>query len=137
MIRNVELKPFEKSCELPTYVYGSGIEKYTLVGTVQGGYKITWARLTIGSSVSAGTELAHALFESYTDHGEKMSETKIRIAGAEKEFMAAKNVMIKAGIEFNPTAPCHFLDLLNALGAYYQAGNPEILRYEVLSQRCH
>lgn len=137
MIKSVDLKPFEKSCELPTYVYGGGIEKYTLVGTVQGDYKITWARLVIGSSVSAGTELAHALFESYTDHGEKMSETKIRIAGAEKEFMAAKNVMIKAGIEFNPTVPCHFLDLLNALGAYYQAGNPEILRYEVLSQRCH
>lgn len=137
MIKNINLKPFDKSCELPTYVYGNGVDKYTLVATIPGDYKITLAKLLIGSSVSGKTVLSHALFESYTDHGEKMSESKIRMGGCEREFMAAKNVMTEVGIEFEPTAPCHFLEILNMLGAYYQAGNPEILNYEVLSQRCH
>ena len=81
MIKNVNLKPFEGSCELPTYVYGSGIEKYTLIATVSGVYKITLAKLTIGTSVSGKTVLPHAVFESYTDHGEKMCETKIMVGG--------------------------------------------------------
>lgn len=139
MIKNVQLKPLdiEKPCELPTYVYGNGVEKYTLFATVQGDYKITLAKLTIGSSVSAGNDISHAMFESYSDHGEKMSEAKIRMGGLEREFMAVKNAMSKAGIEFENIAPCHFCDLLNALGAYYQAGNPEITEYAVVSQRCH
>ena len=137
MIKNVQLKPFEMSLELPTYVYGKGVDKYTLVGTIQGDYKITLAKLKIGKSFSGDTVLSHALFESYTNHGEKMSEAKIRMTGCESEFMAVKNVMIKAGIEFENIAPCHFCDLLNALGAYYQAGNPEITEYTVVSQRCH
>ena len=137
MIKEVQLKPFDKSCELPTYVYGNGVDKYTLIATVPGNYKITLAKLLIGSSISGKTMLAHALFESYTDHGEKMKESKIRIGGCEREFMAVKNVMTEVGIEFEPTVPCHFSDLLNGLGAYYQAVNPEILNYEVLSQRCH
>ena len=139
MINSVQLKPFDVNvnCELPTYVYGNSIEKYTLVATVPGNYKITLAKLIIGKSVSGTTELSHAKFESYTEHGEKMSEAKIRISGCEREFMAAKNAMLKVGIEFNPIVPCHFLDLLNALGAYYQAVNPEIKEYTVMSQRCH
>ena len=137
MIKNVNLKPFEGSCELPTYVYRSDIEKYTLIATVPGDYKITLAKLTIGTSVSGKTVLSHAVFESYTAHGEKMYETKIRVGGCEREFMAAKNAMVKAGIEFEPIPPCHFCDLLNGLGAYYQADNSEIIEYKIMSQRCH
>ncbi len=139
MIKNVQLKPFDikNSCELPTYVYGNGVEKYTLFATVPGNYKITLAKLTIGTLVSKETVLSHAMFESYTDHGEKMSAAKIRISGCEREFMAVKNVMLKVGIEVESIAPCHFCELLNALGAYYQAGNPEIIEYAVMSQRCH
>lgn len=139
MIKNVQLKPFDadKICELPTYVYGGGIEKYTLVATVPGNYKIILAKLTIGTSVSGATTLSHAMFESYSEHGEKMSESKIRISGCEREFMAVKNAMSEVGIEFKSIAPCHFLDLLNALGAYYQAVNPEISEYVVVSQGCH
>ena len=137
MIRNVNLKPFEVSCELPTYVYGSGVEKYTLIATVPGNYEITLAKLIIGTSLSGKSVLSHAMFESYTEHGEKMCETKIRVGGCEREFMAAKNAMTKAGIEFEPILPCHFCDLLNGLGAYYQAVNPEIQMYKVLSQSCH
>ena len=118
-------------------MYGNGVEKYTLFGTVMGNYKITLAKLTIGKSISGESELSHALFESYSNHGEKMSEAKIRISGCEREFMAAKNVMSKVGIEFENIAPCHFCDLLNALGAYYQADNPEIQECTVVSQRCH
>ena len=139
MIKNVQLKPFDvnKCCEFPAYVYGNGIEKYTLVATVPNGYKITLAKLTVGTSVSGETTLSHAKFESYSEHGEKMSEAKARIGGFEREFMVAKNAMSKVGIEFNPIVPCHFSDLLNALGAYYQAVNPEIKEYAVMSQRCH
>ena len=137
MIKNVELKPFEKHCELPTYVYGNGVEEYELVGTIAGGYKILMARLKVGTSKSKGEILSHAVFESYTTHGEKMSETKIRIGGCDSDFMAVKNAMIKSGIELENIAPCHFCDLLNALGACYQAANPDIQGYAVMSQRCH
>ena len=139
MIKSVQLKPLDVNmpCELPTYVYGNGVEKYTLIATVPGDYKITLAKLTIGSSMSGTTMLSHAMFESYSEHGEKMSEAKIRISGCERDFMAVKNVMSKVGIEVESIAPCHFSVLLNALGAYYQAVNPEISEYVVVSQRCH
>ena len=137
MIKNVQLEPFDVSYEFPTYVYGKGVEKYTLIATVRGDYKITLAKLKIGTSKSGETELAHAIFERYTNHGEKMSEVKSRTSGCESDFMAVKNAMSKVGIEFENIAPCHFSELLNALGAYYQAINPEITEYAVVSQRCH
>ena len=139
MIKNVQLKPFDvhKCCEFPAYVYGNGIEKYILIATVLSGYKIMLAKLMVGTSISGKDTLSHAVFESYSEHGEKMSEARARIGGFEREFMAVKNAMSKVGIEFNQIAPCHFLDILNALGAYYQAVNPEIKGYTIMSQRCH
>ena len=134
MIKNVELKPYDKSNHLPTYV--GDVKTYALIATVPGNYEINLAKLTVGTSVSAGNLLSHALFESYTDHGHKMIETKSRVSGYEREFMAVKSVMLEAGIEFDPIVPCHFLDLLKGLGAYYQAGNPEIRDYAVVSQKC-
>ena len=137
MIKNVNLKPFEVSYKFPTYVYGNDIESYTLIATVHEHYKIILGKLTIGTSESGSATLSHALFESYPEYGEKMSESKIRIGGFESDFMAAKNVMVKTGIEFENIAPCHFCDLLSALGAYYQAANHEISDYVVMSQKCH
>ena len=136
MIKNVNLKPFDKPNRLPTYVYGNGVTKYTLIATVPGDYKITLAKLTIGSSMSGTTELSHAMFESYSNHGEKMSEAKVRVSGCERDFMAVKNVMSKVGIECESIAPCHFSVLLSALGANYKAVNPEISEYTAVSQKC-
>ena len=137
MIKDVNLKPFDSSCELPTYVYGKGVSRYALIATVAGGYKVMLARLSKGISLSGQNELSHALFESYTDHGEKMSEAKFRVGGCDSEFWAVKKAMAKTGIIFNSTTPCHFLDLLNALGAFYQAANPDIEEYAVVSKMCH
>ena len=66
MIKSVQLKPLDVNmpCELPTYVYGNGVEKYTLIATVPGDYKITLAKLTIGSSMSGTTMLSHAMFDT-------------------------------------------------------------------------
>ena len=137
MIKSVNLKPFDKFCEFPAYVYRNDVTKYLLVATVKGNYNITLAKLTTGVSVVNGDELSHVLFESYNDHGEKMSEVKVRVGGCEREFMAVKNALSKAGIELEPMVPCHFSEILNALGAFYKAANPEIVDYSVVSQRCH
>ena len=76
MIKSVNLKPFDKFCEFPAYVYRNDVTKYLLVATVKGNYNITLAKLTTGVSVVNGDELSHVLFESYNDHGEKMSEVR-------------------------------------------------------------
>lgn len=137
MIKNVALKPFTETCELPSYVYKNVFYKYTLTATIEGDYKVVLARLITGYTNSADNILSHALFESYTDHGDKMIETKVRVDGFEREFMAAKSVMVSAGIEFEPIPPCHVSELLKGLGAYYQRQNPDIKSYAVMSQTCH
>lgn len=137
MIKNVCLKKFHQSCSFPAYVYKCGIDKYTLIATVMGKYQIILARLFIGKSNSGDTVLTHAIFESYDEYGKKMVETQFRTNGLESEFMAVKNVMWKAGIKFFEVAPCHFSELLKGLGAYYQAVNPDIDDYTVMSQICH
>ena len=137
MIRNIDLKPFKKSELFPAYVYNNGIDIYTLNATVSGGYKITLARIVVGNSLSGGAPLCHALFESYSKNGQKMIETRTRVGGYEREFNAVKQAMIKAGIEFKPIAPCHPEELLEGLGAWYKAANPDIQEYAVVSQTCH
>ena len=136
MIKNVKLKPFDKTCKFSDYVYRNKVDEYELVGVV-GDYNISLARLRIGISKTPNGECSHAIFESFDSHGKKMSESKFRTDGCDREFMAVKNAMIGVGIEFENTAPCHFLELLNALGAYYRAENPDITKCVVLSQRCH
>ena len=137
MIKAVNLRPFDGSEDLPAYVYKNTIGKYTLVATAPGGYKVVFARLTVGSSKSGSEELTHALFESYDTFGNKMKETRTRVGGYDREFLAAKYAMIEAGIEFENIAPCHFSKLLNALGAFYNAVDPDIQEYTVMSQSCH
>ena len=135
MIKNYTPRPFEKPNPLPVYV--SGVNSYTLLGTVTGGYVITLGKLTVGESVSAGNPLTHALYESFSDHGERMAVARTRVSGVEREFAAVKNAMLEAGVEFEPIAPCHCEDLLNALGAWFQAENPEIQACSLVSQSCH
>ena len=62
MIKNFNPKPFEGGNPLPDYV--SNVSRYELVGIVPGGYHVTLAKLAVGSSISAGNPLSHALFES-------------------------------------------------------------------------
>ena len=137
MIKKIELKPFKNSQLFPAYVYKKGIETYTLNASLSGGYKIMLGKIIVGNSISNGAPLCHAMFESYTKHGEKMIETKTRVSGYEREFNAVKQVMMEAGVEFEPIAPCHPEELLNALGARYKADNPDIQSYAVVSQTCH
>lgn len=137
MIRNVNLKPFKKPELFPAYVYSNSVRTYTLNATVSGGYEITLARIVVGNSLSGGAPLSHALFEGYTKNGQKMIETKTRVGGYEREFNAVKQAMIKAGVEFEPIPPCHLEELLEGLGAWYKAANPDIQDYAVVSQTCH
>ena len=139
MIRKIDLKPFDKFRELPLYVfYKAKVNKYFLTAKVLGGYVINLAELHLAElENSNGEYMAQVIFKSYTNHGEKMIETKSRVDGLECQFIAVMNAMINAGIIFDTVTPCHFLDLLNALGARYQADNPDILNYSVMSQMCH
>lgn len=66
MIKNYAPQPYDGTTALPQYV--TDVSTYTLIGEVPGGYKITLAELSVGSSVSAGNPLTHALFKSYSDH---------------------------------------------------------------------
>ena len=132
MIKDVNLKPFEKSVFLPAYVSNIGI--YTLTAKVLGDYEITLAQLVIGDTMSAGVPLTHVLFRSYTSKGKKCTESRTRVSGFEREFIAVKSAMFNVGIIFEPIVPCHFLELLNSVGAYYQADNQDIQSYEILSQ---
>ena len=111
-------------------------EEYNAIGYTVSIDREDYCILTVGDLPSGSKKLFHALFESYTDHGKKMRETKSRVNGFERDFIAVKSAMFVAGIEFNPIAPCHFSELLKGLGAYYQAVNPEIQDYTVVSQKC-
>ena len=135
MVKNFTPRPFDKPNPLPTYV--SNTVETTLLGAVQGGYVITLAKLTVGDSVSAGNPLTHALFESYNDHGERMSVARTRVSGHERKFTAVKSAMIDTGIEFFPIAPCSSQELLTSLGDWFRVRNPEITSYSLVSQTCH
>jgi len=135
MIKNFEPKPFDGSNPLPNYV--GNIKKCELIATVPGGYKIMLAKLTTGDSMSAGTPLAHAMFESFTDHGERAKVTRTRVSGYDRNFIAVRSAMNEAGVEFNPSLSCAGETILHALGEWFKANNPEILGVSVVSQMCH
>ncbi len=135
MIKNYNPRPFERSNPLPTYV--AITEQYELLAKTKTGYTITLAKLTVGKSVSAGNQLSHALFEGFTDHGERMAVARIRVSGYERVFNAIMNAMMEVGVEFESVTPCHSEIMLTALGAWIQARNPGIEHYEVVSQSCH
>ena len=127
MIKNYAPQPYDGTTALPQYV--TDVSTYTLIGEVPGGYKITLAELSVGSSVSAGNPLTHALFKSYSDHGEQMKVVRVRANGVDGEVMA--------GVEFNPALPVSCETVLYALGAWMQEHNPEITSVTLVSQSCH
>jgi hypothetical protein len=135
MIKNYTPQTYEGLNPLPTYISNS--RTYTLIATVPGDYTITLARLTVGESVSAGNPLAHALFESFTDHGERRKVSRSRVNGYDREFIAVKNAMIESGIEFHPVLSSPNEDILRSLGEWFAAQNPEIAAFSLVSQSCH
>ncbi len=135
MIKNFTPQPFEGSNPLPSYAANG--RTYTLIGTAPGGYAVTLARLTVGSSMSAGNPLAHALFESFNDHGERRKVARTRVSGHDREFVAARNAMVEAGVEFFPLASCPCEDLMNSLGDWFAVKNPELTGFSLVSQTCH
>lgn len=136
MIKDFIPGPYDGPNPLPTYAT-TGMTEYTLLGEVQGGYIITLAKLTISDSMSAGNPLTHALFESFTDHGARMSVARTRVSGFDREFTAVKNAMFAAGVEFNSAPPCSSEEILTALGDWFMAHNSEITGCSVVSQTCH
>jgi hypothetical protein len=135
MIKNFIPQPFQGDNPLPDYV--SNISRYELTGNVVGDYEITLAKLTVGNSLSAGNPLAHALFESFTDHGKRAMLARTRVSGCDMEFMAIKSAMSKTGVEFYPAMPCSCKTILEELGKWFMAHNTEIIRVSVVSQTCH
>ena len=135
MIKNFIPQPFEGGNPLPNYV--SNVSEYTLVGTVPGGYKVVLARLTVGESLSAGNPLAHALFESFTDHGDRAKVSRTRVSGHDREFIAVRSAMSETGVEFLPALSCPCEVILTEFGNWIMAQNPEIQGVSVVSQSCH
>ena len=135
MIKNFEPQPYDGLNLLPSYV--TNVSSFTLTGSVPGGYEITLAKLTVGESVSAGNPLSHALFESFDDHGVTMKTARTRAGGLDREYIAAKNAMSTAGVEFHPALPCSCEMMLRSLGEWFMAHNPELSSVEVMSQTCH
>lgn len=135
MIKNFTPKEYDGVNTLPTYV--GNIKSYTLVAKIPGDYEITLAKLTVGDSVSAGNPLAHALFESFTDHGVHAKVVRTRASGHDREFSAVQNAMFAAGIEFHPTLPAPCDVVLMSLGEWIKAQNTDILSCSLVSQSCH
>lgn len=135
MIKNFAPLPFEGVNTLPVYV--SNLRQYALTAEVAGGYEITLARLTVGDSVSADKPLAHALFESFTDHGKRAKAARTRASGVDKDFVAVRSAMIEAGVEFHPALPNSCETILYSLGEWFQGQNSEITAVSVVSQTCH
>ena len=135
MIKNYEPKNYDGANRLPVYV--SNVRVHVLIGIITGGYMITLAKLSVGESVSAGNRLSHAMFESFTDHGERKKIVRTRASGYDSDFIAMKNAMIEAGIEFEPFLSCPPDVVLRALGTWFMAYNPEIESFTLMSQTCH
>jgi len=135
LIKNFIPRPYKGENPLPIYV--SDLRQYILIGNVTGGYKITLAKLTVGNSISAGNPLTHALFESYSDHGERMAVTRTRVSGYESEFWAVKNAMFNAGIEFSNVTSCNSEEIMKSLGDWFCEQNSDIENYSLMSHIRH
>lgn len=136
MIKNYIPQPYEGGNPLPAYV--DSVNEFELIGTAPSGYKVTLARLAVGESKSAGNPLSHALFESYTDHGERARVARTRVSGYDREFVAVRSAMAEAGVEFHPMLPCTCEELLGKLGDWFAVQNPELTEVSVVvSQKCH
>lgn len=136
MIKNFNPLPYDGDNPLPTYV--ANVNNYKLLAKAPGGYTITLAKLSVGDSLSAGNPLAHALFESCTDHGERAKVVRARASGYNRNCIAMMNAMIGAGVEFKSAMIVSCETAMNALGEWFLKSNPELTDYSlVVSQSCH
>lgn len=135
MVKNFIPQKFDGFNPLPNYA--SSIREYTLLGKAPGGYTITLAKVGVGETKSAGNLLSHAVFESFSDHGERRRVIRTRANGCDREFVAVKTAMVSAGVEFEPTPAAPVEDILRSLGEWFKMSNPEIESYTLVSQSCH
>lgn len=135
MIKNYIPQRFDGFNPLPNYA--SNVREYSLLAKVTGGYTITLAKITVGDSKSGDNKLSHAIFESFTDHGERRRMMRTRASGCDSEFVAVKSAMTMVGVEFCPCPACPSEDILRALGDWFKSVNPEISEYTLVSQSCH
>ena len=135
MIKNYNPRSFEQLNSLPPYMVIT--EQYELLAKTKTGYIITLAKLTVGQSKSAGNPLNHVLFESFSDHGERMAVARTRIIGHGHVFSAVMNAMMEIGVEFESVALCHSETMLTAIEAWIQVKNPDIEQYKIMSLNCH
>lgn len=135
MIKNYAPQPYDGTTALPQYV--TDVSTYTLIGEVPGGYKITLAELSVGSSVSAGNPLTHALFKSYSDHGEQMKVVRVRANGVDGEVTAAVSAMRWRALSLTPPCPSPVRPSCTRWAAWMQEHNPEITSVTLVSQSCH
>lgn len=135
MIKSYNPKPYAGENPLPTYV--TNIQHYKLLGQAPGGYTITLAEMILGDSISAGTELTHVLFRSYTDHGDRMAEVRTRASGFERQANAMLSAVSQAGVEFNSVTFCKVEKLMEALADWFRGANPELEGCYLVSQSRH
>ena len=135
MITEFSPPSYTRENPLPSYV--TDIQHYKLLGRVPGGYTITLAEMIIGESLSAGTELTHVLFRSYTDHGERMAEIRTRASGFERQANAMLSAMSQAGVKFNSVTFCKVEKLMETLADWFRGANPEIEECYLVSQSRH
>ncbi len=133
MIKDFVPQPYNGLNPLPSYA--TKVRAYTLTAKAPSNYVITLAKLTVGESLSAGKPLAHALFESFTDHGERAKAARTRASGCDLEFTAVRGAMSEAGVEFCPALPCPYEEILEAFGEWFMAQNPELTEASVVSQQ--
>lgn len=139
MIKSFTPRPYDGDKHLPSYA--TNVQRYELLGCVEfegkAPYIITLAKLAIGESISAGKPLAHAVFESFDDHGKRAAATRSRMSGYERQISAVKNAMADAGVEFDGVTFSEPENFLGALGAWFLTHNPDLKKYCVLSQTRH
>lgn len=132
MIKSFSPKPFEGLTPLPSYV--ANVQVHTLEAKAPGGYWITLGRLTVGESVSQGSTLTHALFESFDDHGERKAAARARAnSWYIPVFVAVSEAMAKAGMEFEHTTPRTCEDIIWELKAWFERSNPELTGFRYVS----
>lgn len=132
MAINFTPRKFDGNSSVPSYVTNK--ECYAIVGTTKAGYDIYLGRLTLGESASAGKTLYHALYESYDDHGHRMSMVRGRSSGPMGKTNAALSAMMGTGVVITDVTVTSFLQVLNLLGEWFLEHNSELDDYVIMSQ---
>ncbi len=132
MTINFIARKFDGNSSIPSYVTNK--ECYAIIGKTETGYDISLGRLTLGESASAGKTLYHALYESYDDHGHRMSMVRGRSSGPMGKTNAALSAMAGTGVTLADVTVTNFLEVLNQLGEWFLKHNSELKSYDIVSQ---